>query len=170
MLHFVGENHRLEYFDQIEILENMRLWFTDRTSNKLKVQDVCMGKLRRIFTTMKVEANDEFLYAGTMSGDVVKIKLNCTREIDGSFGSAPILVGCYGRHNSKRVVGKDCEKYMNGIRDIEIDEENSQLLIGAGDGTIELVCERNVQFRNYPSPTWPMLKAVKAAIDLKLSH
>lgn len=126
-----------------------------------------MGKLRRIYTTMKVDASDQMLYAGTMSGDVVKIKLNSANDPRKDSDISPVLIGCFARHNPKKVHGKDCEKYMNGVRDLDILEDRKQLIVGAGDGTVELVEERGVKFKSYPSPTWPELKMV-TAIALKL--
>lgn len=116
-----------------------------------------LGKIRRNFTSMIVSADDSTVYAGTMSGDIVKMRLNC-REND--FNNKPTLVGAYGRHNPKKPPGKDCEKYMNGVRDLIFLNNERQLLIGSGDGTIELVEERNIIVKDYPLPTWPMFKAV----------
>lgn len=115
---------------------------------------------------MKVKSNDSILYAGTTSGDIVKIQLNCFGEDSGDFCKAPVLVGCYGRHNPKKAPGKDCESYMNGVRDLVLVNNEKQLLIGAGDGCIELVEERNVKIKDYPQPTWPMLRAVKFLFHL----
>lgn len=122
--------------------------------------DVSLGKLRRYFTTMKVSSNDSIMYVGTTSGDIVKIQLNCSDELSNDCNLTPVLIGCHGRHNPNKKYGKDCEKYLNGVRDLLFLNDEKQLLIGTGDGTIELVKERNVKFKEYPSPTWPQLKAV----------
>lgn len=114
---------------------------------------------------MKVKSDDSILYAGTMSGDIVKIKLNCCEEFDKS----PVLVGCYGRHNPKKAFGKDCENYLNGIRDLILVSDEKQFLIGAGDGVVELVEERDVKIKEYPSPIWPKLKAVGISVELNFS-
>jgi len=122
----------------------------------LKVQDVTVGKLRRIYTGMRINARDEILYVGTMSGDIVKIRLNCHHDpLIIEREKHPVLLGCYGKKPS----GKDCEKYVNGVRDLFI-MPNGNLIIGAGDGTVELVEERNVKYKDYNSPTWPQLKTV----------
>lgn len=119
-----------------------------------------MGKLRREYTGMCVNSRDEILYAGTMSGDIVKIRLNCHHDPEViEREKSPVLLGCYGRHNPKKPVGKDCEKYHNGVRDLLI-LANGNLIVGAGDGTVELVEERQTKFKDYPSPTWPQLKTV----------
>lgn len=141
--------------------ENLRLWCIDRDNKKLTYQDVMVGKLRREFTGMSVNSIDEIMYAGTMSGDVAKIRLNCHHDPAVlERENAPVLLGVFGRHNPRKPVGKDCEKYYNGVRALMI-LPNDRLIIGAGDGTVELVMERDVKFKDYPSPTWPKLKTVR---------
>lgn len=124
------------------------------------VEDVSVGKLRRIYTSMKVNPNDGFMYVGTMSGDIIKVQINSSEESAANLMKAPVLIGCYGRHNPKKTFGKDCDKYPNGVRDLEILHERKQLIIGAGDGTVELIEERIIKIKDYPSPTWPKLKTV----------
>lgn len=116
---------------------------------------------------MRVNHRDDIMYAGTMSGDIVKVQLNCQEVPNAMAGERPpILIGCFARHNPKKPPGKDCEKYKNGVRDLLIINETNQLVIGAGDGTIELVEERNAKFnKEYPTaPTWPQLKTVRAEL------
>lgn len=131
------------------------------------MHDTNVGKLRRIYTCMKVSVTDRVMYAGTTSGDIVKVQLNVSINNDaitdaGDSDKVPIMLGCFGRHNPKKLDGKDCEKYMSGVRDLEIiDGDRPQLIIGAGDGTVELVEERGAKFKDYPSPTWPQLKTVR---------
>lgn len=126
------------------------------------VRDVSLGKLRRHFTTMIISADDAILYAGTTSGDIVKIHLNCpSADQVGNTDRVPVLIGCYGRHNAKKPPGKDCEKYANGVRGLLFLRNERELLVGAGDGLVELVEERNVRIKEYPSPTWPLFKAVR---------
>lgn len=137
--------------------EHLRIWHVDVSSNKLNVLNASLGKIRRNFTSMIVSTDDSTMYAGTMSGDIVKLRLNCSQN---EFNK-PILIGAYGRHNPRKSPGKDCEKYMNGVRDLIYLNNERQLLIGAGDGTIEMVEERNIFIKDYPLPTWPMFKAVR---------
>lgn len=128
---------------------------------RVSVDDVIMGKLRREITGMCVDSIDELMYAGTMSGDVLKIRLNCHHDPAVlQREKSPVLLGCFGRHNPKKPIGKDCEKYTHGVRDLIIVPDD-RMLIGAGDGTVELVEERKVRFKDYPLPTWPALKSVR---------
>lgn len=122
---------------------------------------MAVGKLRRDFTCMKVNEQDEVMYVGTKSGDVVKIFLNCSDDSSSaSSDKNPTLLGCYARHNPLKAFGKDCEKFEHGVRDLLI-LPSGQLVIGAGDGSVEIVEEMNNKFKDYPSPTWPNFKVVK---------
>lgn len=111
---------------------------------------------------MKVNEQDEVMYVGTKSGDVVKIYLNCSDDSSqaGASEKIPTLLGCFARHNPLRPYGKDCEKFGNGVRDLLI-LPSGQLIVGAGDGSVEIVEEKNGKFKDYPSPTWPNFKVVK---------
>lgn len=141
-------------------IENLRIWNIDTETNKLHVLNACLGKIRRHFTSMRISSDDSIMFVGTMSGDVVKMRINGRSN---EFNK-PTLIGCYGRHNPKKPLGKDCEKYMNGVRDLIFVNNERNLLIGAGDGTIELVEERHILIKDYPSPTWPMFKAVNKTV------
>lgn len=141
-------------------LENLRLWKLNSTTRRISAQDVALGKLRREFTCLKVESKDELMYVGTRSGDVVKVNLNCSDDTIESVEKIPTLLGCYARHNAAKPYGKDCEKFENGVRDLLI-LPNGQLIIGAGDGSVEIVEERNCKFKDYPSPTWPNFKVLR---------
>lgn len=150
----------IDYPHNTPLAENLRLWTIDRVQHKLTFEDVTVGKLRREFTGMSVNSIDEHMYVGTMSGDVAKIRLNCHHDPAVlARDKAPILLGVFGRHIAKRPVGKDCEKYQNGVRALVILSEE-RLVIGAGDGTVEMVVERDVKFKDYPAPAWPQLKSV----------
>lgn len=138
----------------------MRLWSIDVENRKLIPDDVNVGKIRRDYTRMFVNSKDELMFAGTMTGDIVKIRLNCHHDPQVLRRDlCPVLLGCFSRHNAKKPIGKDCEKYINGVRDLLI-LQNGQIVLGTGDGTVELVQERNATFKNYPLPTWPELKTV----------
>ncbi|CAD7082906.1 unnamed protein product, partial [Hermetia illucens] len=140
---------------------HLRVWTIERESRKMQVLDASLGKIQRRFTGLRISEDDHILYAGTMSGDILKVRLNITCEKDCERDNQQaILLGCYARHNPRKPKGKDCEKYVNGVREVYI-VGNGQLLIGAGDGSIELVEERNVVLKDYNSPTWPQFKSIK---------
>lgn len=132
---------------------------------KMHVQDVYVGKHQRRYTSISIDRRDEYVYLGTYSGDMVKIVLNCCDTINVSkSGQFSSMVGAYGTHNKRKPFGRDCDRYINGLRIVYI-VDDGLLLMGAGDGVIELVEERKdikeVTFKTYPSPTWPMLRTVR---------
>ncbi|XP_061393419.1 cilia- and flagella-associated protein 52 [Musca vetustissima] len=144
---------------------HLRIWSIQREMKKVNVHDVYVGKHQRRYTSISIDRRDEYVYLGTFSGDVIKIILNCcdTNNVtrSGTFSS---MMGAYGTHNPRKPFGKDCNRYINGLRVVYI-VDDGLLLMGAGDGTVELVEERKdikeTSFKNYPSPTWPMLKTLK---------
>lgn len=132
---------------------------------KLNVHDVYVGKQKRLYKCVCIDSNDEYAYVGTQSGDVVKISLNCCNTLNVVRpGQSAAMMGAYGTHNCRKPFGKDCDRYVNGLQVVHI-VGDGLLLMGAGDGTVELVEERkdikDIIFKNYPSPTWPMLKTVR---------
>ncbi|KAM7357608.1 cilia- and flagella-associated protein 52 [Cochliomyia hominivorax] len=144
---------------------HLRVWSIHREMKKLNVHDVYVGKQQRLYISICIDRNDDFAYIGTQTGDVVKISLNCCdiMNVEKPEHYASML-GAYGTHNKRKPFGKDCDRYVNGLRVVHI-VGDGLLLIGAGDGVIELVEERrdikDIVFKNYPNPTWPMLKTLK---------
>lgn len=131
---------------------------------KVNVHDVYTGKHHRLYSTICVDRNDQFAFCGTQTGDVVKIALNCCDTINVvKPGQYAAMMGAYGTLNTRKPYGKDCDRYVNGLRVVHI-VGDGLLLMGAGDGSVELVEERrdvkDISFKNYPSPTWPKLKTV----------
>jgi hypothetical protein len=91
---------------------------------------------------MCISSNDQILYAGTMSGDIVKIRLNCPPHPEKIEKlKAPNLIGSFALHLPKKPLGKDCQKYQFGVREILILPNDKGLVIGAGDGTVDFVDE-----------------------------
>lgn len=138
------------------------MWKLNSSTRRISAQDVAVGKLRREFTCVKVDARDELMYVGTKSGDVVKINLNCNDDTLETTDKIPTLLGCFARFNPQKPFGKDCEKFENGVRDLLL-LPSGHIIIGAGDGSVEIVEERNCKFKDYPSPTWPNFRVVKRA-------
>ena len=52
---------------------NLHVWHYDHLTNKLVPSDVQLGQLRRCFTSIAVDANDQYMYCGTASGDVLQV-------------------------------------------------------------------------------------------------
>lgn len=124
-----------------------------------------MASKTRVFYCARINKTDEFAYLGTGTGDIVKIVLNCCdRDHVSKQGSTSCILGAFGTHNPRKPTGRDCNRYVNGVRALYV-LEGGRLLIGAGNGDIELVEERTdvplINFRDYPGPTWPYLRTLK---------
>uniref|UniRef100_A0A1A9VDW4 Cilia- and flagella-associated protein 52 n=1 Tax=Glossina austeni TaxID=7395 RepID=A0A1A9VDW4_GLOAU len=144
---------------------HLRLWSIQREMKKVNAQDVFMGKQQRRMCCVGIYRGDKYAYMGTYSGDLMKVALNCCDVVNVTqMGQTSGLVGAYGVHNPRKPFGKDCNRYVHGVRDLRI-VDDGLLLVGAGDGVVELVEERKdineIFFKNYPNPTCPMLKMLK---------
>ncbi|EDW93685.1 cilia- and flagella-associated protein 52 [Drosophila yakuba] len=157
--------HNNPYFFVTAGDRHLRLWSILREQKKLYVQDVLMASKTRVFYCARINKTDEFAYLGTGTGDIVKIVLNCCdSEHVSKKGSTSCILGAFGTHNPRKPTGRDCNRYVNGVRALYV-LEGGRLLIGAGNGDIELVEERTdvplINFRDYPGPTWPYLRTLK---------
>jgi len=52
---------------------SIRSWSLDAALKKLKPIDIQVGQLQRVFNSICCDPADEFIYAGTKSGDIIKI-------------------------------------------------------------------------------------------------
>jgi len=52
---------------------HVRTWQIDRKSNKIRPTDCKLGQVKRVVNTVCIDENDEYIYAGTGSGDVLCI-------------------------------------------------------------------------------------------------
>ncbi|XP_030372398.1 cilia- and flagella-associated protein 52 [Scaptodrosophila lebanonensis] len=158
--------HKNPYFFITAGDRHLRLWSILRDQKKLHVQDVHVGNKSRVFYCARVEKNDEYAYLGTGTGDIVKIVLSCCdRDNVSRPGTSSCILGAFGTHNPRKPTGRDCNRYVNGVRALYL-LEGGKLLVGAGDGVVELVVQRTdvplVHYREYPGPTWPFLRTLKS--------
>ncbi|TDG53131.1 hypothetical protein AWZ03_000674 [Drosophila navojoa] len=157
--------HNNPYFFLTAGDRHLRLWSIVREQKKLYVQDVHLASKTRTFYCARIDKKDEFAYLGSGTGDIIKIVLNCCdRDNVTRPGTTSGILGAFGTHNPRKPTGRDCNRYVNGVRALYVLEEG-RLLIGAGDGEVQLVEERTevplINFRDYPEPTWPYLRVVK---------
>lgn len=105
---------------------------------------------------------------GTISGDLVKVKLNCHATMDEmETGKIPVLNGCFGLFDKRRPPGKDCQSFKNGIRQILL-LPNGRLIVGTGEGLVQMVEERQINYKAYSGPTFPKLTGVRLRIIITL--
>ncbi|XP_029948827.1 cilia- and flagella-associated protein 52 [Salarias fasciatus] len=94
----------------------LRVWELDLPNRKIRPTECNTGKLRRIVKCLEISENDQFIFCGTTSGDILKINLG-TR----------LLTDC-GPKKPKYSVG------VNVIRTLP----SGELLVGSGCGTVAL--------------------------------
>ena len=140
--------------------QTLLVWEVDWENRKMRPYDVMLGKLRRQFSCLQIDDRDEFMYVGTISGDLVKVKLNCHATMDEmERDKVPVLSGCFGVYDKRRPPGKDCVCYKNGIRQILL-LPKGRILIGTGEGLVQMVEERDMNYKSYAGPTYPKLTGV----------
>lgn len=162
--------HNNPYFFLTAGDRHLRLWSIVREQKKLYVQDVHLASKTRTFYCARIDKKDEFAYLGSGTGDIIKIVLNCCdRDNVTRPGTTSGILGAFGTHNPRKPTGRDCNRYVNGVRALYV-LEGGRLLIGAGDGEVQLVEERTevplINFRDYPEPTWPYLRVVSLTLNL----
>jgi hypothetical protein len=52
---------------------NLHVWTYDGANNKLRSTDATLGTLKRIFKSITVDANDQYAYCGTTTGDLLQV-------------------------------------------------------------------------------------------------
>uniref|UniRef100_A0A7S3LVG9 Cilia- and flagella-associated protein 52 n=1 Tax=Palpitomonas bilix TaxID=652834 RepID=A0A7S3LVG9_9EUKA len=92
---------------------NLRVWEFDVPNRKIRPTDCNLGQLKRVYTCIYVDENDEFMYCGSTSGDLIQVNL------------ATKLFRCSGpkTHFSE---GVNCITQM----------ADGDFIVGAGDGTV----------------------------------
>ncbi|CAH0723092.1 unnamed protein product, partial [Brenthis ino] len=123
---------------------NLRVWNIRADSKNLDVVDVSLGKLRRCVRCIAVSQDDAYGIAGTTSGDMIKFSINYPSDPMASIAHCkPSLIGCLAKCGPWRK-GKRPESlcYSQGIESILIMTDGC-LIVGAGDGTIDILDEIN---------------------------
>jgi WD40 repeat protein len=95
---------------------NLRVWDFDLANRKVRPTDCNLGKLQRTIKYVQVDENDEFCYAGTASGDVLKVNMR-TKLF---------------KHIGPRT------RMPQGVCTIDF-TPSGDLLIGGGDGTLAIM-------------------------------
>ncbi|GMH45198.1 hypothetical protein BSKO_13155 [Bryopsis sp. KO-2023] len=96
---------------------NINVWEYDRTNNKLRSMDVQLGQLRRIFNSLVVDAQDEFVYCGTTSGDLLQVNIDMKLFKNLGPAKGPVPLG----------ITASCMS------------DSGALFVGGGDGSIRLL-------------------------------
>ena len=121
---------------------NLLTWEYDLPNNKLRKQEAQLGLLQRIVKTITIDQDDEYVYCGTTSGDVLQVALSTFLFKNQGPGKEPMQLGATATCAAP----------------------NGDMLVGGGDGT--LVAMRTV---SEPLPSNPrMLKRLAKLGSVKL--
>jgi hypothetical protein len=139
---------------------HLAVWTVDKDARKVQSLDVSTGKLKRTILCMDANERDELCYCGTATGDVLKIRLNYHHDPDVlAPAKHPMTVGCFTRISNKRLPMGRVDLYSMGVRSIRR-LFAGPLLIGAGNGVIELVEETKSTGAQAKIPSVPTLRVV----------
>ncbi|XP_073974180.1 cilia- and flagella-associated protein 52 isoform X2 [Rhodnius prolixus] len=148
----------------------LRLWTLDPKNKSVLGVDVLMGKIRRKITCIEVDKKDEFAWCGTSTGDLMKVKLNfCKEDLKNSQPiSTPSLVGCFAKHSPQKKRPLQPELWVVGVRSLLMLKDDL-MVVGAGDGTIQLVRQQQVKINRLDKnvshkliiPTYPLFVPMK---------
>jgi len=115
---------------------HLRVWQVDVGMPKLHAMDAKMGNMKRVIQCITVDESDEFAYCGTKTGELLKFKID--RDPIQSFND-PDRVRPTLKEYTKERFGKgvkSCRVLVNPSTG------NTNIIIGAGDGTVALVSEK----------------------------
>ncbi|KAL6618439.1 WD40 repeat-like protein [Neocallimastix californiae] len=99
-------------------ISTLRVWEFDAEKRKAQMYDINMGPIKRVIECCVVDANDEYMYCGTTTGDLLKVNL-----------STKLF----------RQSGPPKEKFSLGIISILLVPGTDKVIVGSGDGTVALM-------------------------------
>jgi WD40 repeat protein len=100
---------------------NLRIWEIDSVNRKLKPFECNLGQTRRVIKSMYLAPADDFMYCGTLTGDIIEVSM----------------------HNGllQRMTAPN-DKFSQGVLSLS-SSPTGDILVGAGDGTVCLVQRRS---------------------------
>jgi cilia- and flagella-associated protein 52 len=109
---------------------HVKVWQVDFSLPKLHAMDARLSNVRRVFTSVVIQPDDEFAYFGTTTGDVFKVKIDRdeVRSHSDPDSTIPTMITCSKERLTGGVLALCCL----------VNSSNGKLNIvaGAGDGTI----------------------------------
>jgi len=104
---------------------HIRSWQVDRQNRKMRPSECKLGSIKRVVNTVCIDSEDKFIYAGTLSGDVVCI--NAETHLFRGIGPRKKPFGC-------------------GVREMTL-VDDATLLVACGDGTLAVVGTERLSVR-----------------------
>lgn len=102
---------------------NLRVWSLDLANRKLRPTDCSLGQLKRCFNTVSIDANDEYVYCGTKSGDLLKVSLTSKLFKEAGPLGKPFSLGITATTLTK----------------------NGNVVVGSGDGTVAVLSQQSLK-------------------------
>jgi len=101
---------------------NLRVWAFDRPNRKIRPTDCQLGQLKRVITSISINADDTIMYASSQTGDVMAVTLS---------------------HMLFKHVGPK-RALMQGVQCTMLTYKGN-LVVGSGDGTVALLNKDTLQ-------------------------
>jgi len=110
-----------------------RVWQVCTATPKLHAVDANMGSIRRVMKCLSISDDDEFAFAGSKTGEVLKFRIDRDeiKQFDEPDDSQPSLQGYNQERLAKGVKSVVC--VINPITG------NTNIIAGGGDGTIQML-------------------------------
>jgi len=99
-------------------ISTLRVWEFDAERRKAQMFDINMGQIKRVIECCVVDNNDEYMYCGTTTGDLLKVNLH-TKLF--------------------RQSGPPKERFSLGIISILLIPDSDKVIVGSGDGTVAMM-------------------------------
>eukprot|EP00128_Syssomonas_multiformis_P006655 Colp12_sorted_trinity150504_noHs@14952 len=96
---------------------SLRVWELDLPNRKIRPTDCQLGQLKRVVRCILVSEDDQFIYCGTTSGDILQVQL---------------------KNKLFKNAGPVKEKFSMGVLSLAVGH-GKDLIVGAGDGSISIV-------------------------------
>ncbi|KAF7402973.1 hypothetical protein HZH66_005240 [Vespula vulgaris] len=140
----------------------LKVWRIDSKRRKVYGVNVKVGKLRRSINCIVISEKDTDAYCGTSSGDIIKARLNYRSEDEEQAES--VMIGCYSKmyKGSKRVnqAKGEVECYAGGVEKLLL-LKDERMIVGAGDGTVELIEIMDIDFSKTKFAKLPSTPQIK---------
>ncbi|XP_026277073.1 cilia- and flagella-associated protein 52 isoform X1 [Frankliniella occidentalis] len=145
---------------------SLRVWQVNPEKRFVRAVDVQVSKIKRNVYCVTIDTQDEFAYCGTLTGDILKVALYFPEDTNKTEPvRTPNMTVCLGKIPKSKKRNAEAERYSLGVRDIIIlDGLNGvrNLVVGAGNGVVELVKENENNFKGLKSPSYPLLSVLKS--------
>uniref|UniRef100_T1J1U4 Cilia- and flagella-associated protein 52 n=1 Tax=Strigamia maritima TaxID=126957 RepID=T1J1U4_STRMM len=138
--------------------DTLRVWELDAEGKQLFPFNTQFGHVKRDICCALFDPSDKFVYCGTQTGDVVKIRVNASQSVvkPSRKECMPVLVSSVVRKMPKHTLTEaspDCLSsdgfYVQGVTALEI-LKNGDLVFGTGDGVVSHASEEFVSEKSKP--------------------